>query len=119
MSTPEVQKDKVNIRTSKNGDDTSNLLLSKGWFSENIEVFRTALAYGLANKLKPSEEVGPGGRNWNVGTLDQDGSVKILMEIHGYVERPYAIAEAVVETALIEIGKRLRNGESLGQIFLN
>lgn len=119
MESQEVNSDKVNVHTSKSGDDTSSLLIDKGWFTENIDVFRSAIAYALAHSLQPKMDPSTGGRSWNVGSVDKDGVVTALLALHGFKDRPMATSEGLAEIALEEIGKRVRQGESLSQIFLN
>lgn len=111
--------DKVNVHTSKSGDETSNLLVEKGWFIDSIDVFRSAIAYALANQMEPKTETPTGGKTWNAGSVDKDGAVSAVLALHGYKDRPMATAEGLVEVALEDIGKRVRKGESLSQIFLN
>jgi hypothetical protein len=115
----ELISDKVNVHTSKSGEETCSLLIDKGWFKESIEVFRSAIAYALANQMEPKTDVPTGGRNWNAGSVDKDGSVSAVLALHGYKDRPMATAEGLAEVALEDIGKRVRKGESLSQIFLN
>jgi len=115
----ENSKDKVNVHTSKAGQDTSSLLIEKGWFKEGYIVFSASIAYALVNGLSPKEDVPTGGESWNVGTIDKGGTVSAILALHGYKTRPMALAEGLAESALEEIGKRVRKGESLTQIFLN
>jgi hypothetical protein len=119
VSIQEAISDKVNVHTSKSGDETSNLLIDKGWFKDSIDVFRSAIAYALANKMEPKKDTPTGGRSWNAGSVDKDGTVSALLALHGYKDHPMITSEGLVEAALEEIGKRVRKGESLSQIFLN
>ena len=119
MDAQELISDKVNVHTSKSGDETSSLLIDKGWFRDSIDVFRSALAYALANGIEPKVDTPSGGKTWNAGSVDKDGAVTKVLALHGYKERPMATAEGLVEMALEDIGKRVRKGESLSQIFLN
>ena len=119
METIDNANDKVNLHTSKTGDETTGLLIEKGWFKESLDVFRCSVAYALVNNLTPKDDVPTGGKTWNAGSVDKDGSVSALLALHGYKSRPMALAEGLAEAALEEIGKRVRKGESLSQIFLN
>ena len=119
MEPAENSNDKVNLHTSKAGDETTNLLIEKGWFKESLDVFRSAIAYSLVNEINPAPEVPTGGKTWNAGSVDKDGSVSAILALHGYKSRPMVFAEGLAESALEEIGKRVRKGESLSQIFLN
>ena len=119
MDAQELISDKVNVHTSKSGDEASSLLIERGWFKESIDVFRSAIAYALAKQMEPKADTPTGGKTWNAGSVDKDGAVSALLALHGYKDRPMATAEGLVEIALEDIGKRVRKGESLSQIFLN
>jgi len=119
VNTTESANDKVNLHTSKMGDETSNLLIEKGWFKEALDVFRSSIAYALVNGLDPKEDVPTGGKTWNAGSVDKDGSVTAILALHDFKIKPMVVAEGLAESALEEIGKRVRKGESLSQIFLN
>lgn len=119
MDAQEFVSDKVNVHTSKFGEETSNLLIEKGWFKDGIDVFRSAIAYALANQMEPKTDIPTGGQSWNAGSVDRDGAVSAVLALHGYKDRPMATAEGLAEIALEDIGKRVRKGESLSQIFLN
>lgn len=118
MDAQELISDKVNVHTSKSGDETSSLLIEKGWLKDWIDVFRSAIAYALANEIEPKADTPAGGKSWNAGSVDKDGAVSAVLALHGYKVHPMITAEGLAEAALEEIGKRVRKGESLSQIFL-
>lgn len=113
----EVVKDKINVKTSKEADEATDLMIERGWFKESIDVYRTGVAYALANALKPIEGPKNGGKSWNIGSLDPDGTLKKLLLLHGVNERPYANSEYYAEAGILSMASRAKSGESISAIM--
>ena len=117
MEVNEGQKDKINVKTSKEADDASMLMIERGWFKDAIDVYRTAVAYALASNLQPNEGPKNGGKSWNIGSLDPEGTLKKLLLLHGISERPYAISEQFAEVGILSMAARAKSGETISAIL--
>jgi hypothetical protein len=105
--------DIVNLRLSKEANDVAERLVATGKFENVITAAKFALAYALKNHF---EEFNPenyvvsdsGGNNYNIGTVDKDGTLSALLRaIYPDTTTPYIYARALMVFGLLKIGERI------------
>ena len=109
-------KDRITIGVSTAGEESLELLVSRGWFDSDVVAFRVALAYAVAAGLEPSSGVGYTTK-WNAGTLDPDKRLQDLVQTFASAPRPYEAAQALGDAGLRRIAERVRNSEGLSEIL--
>lgn len=107
--------DLVNLRLSKEANDIAERLVSTGKFENVITAAKFALAYALKNhydEFAPESYVvsDSGGNNYNIGTVDKDGTLSALLRaIYPDTTTPYIYARALMIFGLQKIGERINN----------
>ncbi len=105
--------DIVNLRLSKEANAVAERLVTTGKFENVITAAKFALAYALKNYF---EEFNPenyvvsdsGGNNYNIGTVDKDGTLSALLRaIYPDTTTPYIYARALMVFGLLKIRERI------------
>lgn len=94
------------------------LINEKGWFKDERDAFRVALAYGAARKIQPTT----GGKyksKWNIGTLEQEGKIRTLLIEAGFTKDPYTLVNAIGDAALREIYEKAKAGHTLSSVLFD
>lgn len=94
------------------------LVKDKGWFKGEVEVFRTAIAFGAARKMAPTQ----GGKyktKFNIGTLEQGGRIRILLIEAGFTKDPYTYVNAIADAALRVMYEKAKNGHTLSSTLFD
>lgn len=116
-----VQEDKQQIGLTATGDTALQDLVADGYFANQIDAYRFAIAYAIAADLDlPDAPQGGYNTKFNaLGTLESGSSIRDLIEILGIGERtrPFATAERLAELGITEIAHRLEGSESLADIM--
>ena len=103
--------DLVNIRLSKESNDIAESLVATGKFENVITAAKFALAYAIKNYF---DEFNPatyavadsGGNNYNIGTVDKDGRLSLLLRaIYPETDTTYIYARALMVYGLLKIGE--------------
>lgn len=116
MSDAESVEDRTTIGVTVAGGRCLDLLMSKGWFDQEVVAFRVAIAYALANDLDPT--IGETyTTKWNRGTLEQGTLLADLISLSRPSLRPYDLAQGLGDAGLKAMAERVRNGESLPSMF--
>lgn len=102
MSTPN-ERDKVTVGLTPSGWTNLEALMETGWFADQVDAYRSAIAVALARAL-PLQEMGLSGvtTKFNRGTLDKDGSVRTLISalLPAARTRPYEYAELLADAGI-------------------
>lgn len=112
MSEETLTEDRTTIGVSVAGGKCLDLLMSKGWFDQEVVAFRVAVAYALANDLNPT--VGETyTTKWNRGTLEQGTLLADLISLLRPSTRPYDLAQGLGDAGLKAMAEKARAGEGL------
>ena len=97
-------------------------IMETGWFAEERHVFLFAISLAFANDLiKDSSEMTGVTTKWNVGTLDPDNTLRLMVYSLSQerIARPYAHAEARAAAGLEFLKRRLvDDGAELAEILM-
>ena len=105
--------DLVNLRLSKEANDVAERLVATGKFENVITAAKFALAYALKNffdEIDPENYVvsDSGGNNYNIGTVDKDGTLSALLKaVYPDTSTPYIYARALMIFGLQKIGEKI------------
>ena len=103
-------EDRRTLGVTAEGANMLDQIMETGWFAEEMDVFKTSISLAFANDLfiNPSEMTGVATK-WNVGTLDPDNSLRLMVYSLSQqrVARPYAHAEARAAAGLEFLKRRL------------
>jgi hypothetical protein len=106
---PEDQ-DRATVGLNATGWANMEAIMETGWFEEQIDAYRVAIAVALAKDLAIDE----GGlvgvtTKWNRGTLDKDGRVKTLIAtlLPRAAQRPYDYANLLADAGIRYLRQRL------------
>ena len=102
-ATPARSDDRRTLSASNSANDALSRLVVYGWFDDQIEAYRVAIAVALANDLTSDDA--PMRENvttkYNVGSVDPEGKLRTLVQImRPEEERPYAAMEVLAEAGL-------------------
>lgn len=105
--------DLTNVRLSKASKEIAERFVATGKFADVITVAKFALAYALKNhfdEIDPSSYTIPDsdGNNYNIGTLDKDGQISVLIQaLYPGTDTPYIYARALMVFGLTKLGERI------------
>jgi hypothetical protein len=101
--------DLVNIGLTNTTHETASSLLR--FFDSLIDVARFAFAYAIRENLiydYDNEYLEAKRSVWNVGSLDSDGFMSILVQtFYGNTDEPYKTIERLINLGLLRIGKSI------------
>ena len=101
--------DKVSLGLTPIADRNLEELMETGWFENEIDVFKLAIALALREgaAASPEEMVGVGTK-WGVG-IDSDGRIRSIVRLLAEEDtsRPYALAERYAAAGLVYLHRRL------------
>lgn len=107
--------DIVNIRLSKDANAVAKRLVATEKFENVITAAKFTLAYALKNHFEefdPANYAVPdsGGNNYNIGTVDKDGTLTALLRaIYPDTNTPYIYARALMVFGLMKIGEKIES----------
>lgn len=108
---------RTNFGASEKGNEAIQYLLKeKEWFTDERAVFRAAIAYGAARKLEPTQ----GEKyktKWNIGTLESEGSLRLIMVQGGFTKDPYLFVNSLGDAALKVMYEKAKIGYTLSDIL--
>ena len=101
--------DKVTLGLTPTADRNLEELMGTGWFENEIDVFKLAIALALREGAAagPDEMVGVETK-WSVA-IDADGRIRSIVELLAEEDtsRPYALAERYAVAGLVYLHRRL------------
>src|SRR5688572_20061591 len=106
--------DKTTLGLTPEGWMHLDELMQTGWFAEQLDAYRLAIAVALARQL-PINPDGLAGvtTKWNRGSLERDGRVRALLLTIAHASRPYAHAEALADAGVRYLRQRLVDEHAL------
>jgi hypothetical protein len=103
-----MASDKNTIGLTADGRRVLDELLATERFNNGIDVAKFAMAVAVAAGASPSSVEGAG-TVWNVGSFDEDGELRDLIQaLYPDTQTPYRAVESLVETGLAIIDKQRR-----------
>ena len=115
----ELETTRTTFGASEDGFKAIDYLVKdKGWFKGEVEAFRTAIAFGAARKITPSEGV-KYKTKWNIGTLEQEGRIRTLLIESGFTKDPYTLVNAIGDAALRVMYEKAKNGHTLSSTLFD
>ena len=108
-----MSEDLKNIRLSRYALEVAEKLVNTGYFDYATTAAKFALAYAIKNHF---DEIDPetyiisdsGGSNYNIGSLDSDGQLAILIKaLYPSTNTPYVYARALMIFGLTKLGERI------------
>lgn len=93
-------------------------ILERGWFGHEMNVFKTAVAYGIANNIPPTSS-GKFATKWNIGSLDRTGDFIEVVTLFYEQSRPWDYIRRVGDAALKVIEPRIERAEVPSDLFLD
>ena len=107
--TSDNRDDKVTLGLTPAADRNLQDLMETGWFENEIDVFKLAIALALreGTAASPEEMVGVGTK-WSVA-IDADRRISSMVRLLGDEDtsRPYALAERYAVAGLVYLHRRL------------
>lgn len=101
--------DKVTLGLTPAADRNLQELMATGWFDNEIDVFKLAIALAVREgaAASPDEMVGLGTK-WSVA-IDADGRIRSLVRLLAGQDtsRPYVLAERYAAAGLVYLHRRL------------
>ena len=101
--------DKVTLGLTPAADRNLQELMETGWFEDEIDVFKLAIALALREgaAVSPAEMVGVGTK-WSVA-VDADRRINSMVRLLAdeNTSRPYALAERYAVAGLVYLHRRL------------
>jgi hypothetical protein len=92
-----MAEDKKTIGLTEQGKATMDQMVDTLGFKRDMDAAKFAFAYAVEKGSEPSAVEGTG-TIWNVGTLDEGGDLKTLIEnLYPQVEYPYRALESLME----------------------
>lgn len=118
MSENVDREDLGTIGVTDAAEEIIHRILQRGWFGQEMNVFKAAVAYGIANDIPPTSS-GRFATKWNIGTLDRTGEfIDVVSMFHGD-SRPWDYIRRVGDAALKAIEPRIERAEVPSELFLN
>lgn len=116
------QVDKTTVGVTPAGATALERLMSTGWFTEEIDAYRLAIACAISKALVVSASLPGVQTKFNVGTLNKDDQVRTI--VAGFSdeagERPFAHAEKLADVGLKYLVERLVDREeTLSSVLLD
>lgn len=116
------REDRRTLGVTADGAKMLEEIMETGWFAEEMHVFLIAISLAFANDLlKDSSEMTGVSTKWNVGTLDPDNTLRLMVYSLSQkrIPRPYAHAEARAAAGLEFLKSRLVDERAeLGEILI-
>lgn len=95
-----MSSDKKTIGITASGERTLTDLVSSGHFASEMEAAKFAMAYA-ARLDAPPPHVDGAGTKWNVGTVDNDSSLRAVVEaLYPDCDEPYRLVEQLMNEGL-------------------
>lgn len=101
----EVREDLGTIGLTPDGRQALETLMTRKWFGTEAAAFRAAVAYAIANDIKPTE-TGPFDTKWNIGTLDSRGEFIGVIELVVGTSRPWDRCRRLGDAGLRAMAER-------------
>ncbi len=102
-----MEEDKKTIGLTEFGRGVIQSLIDRGWFNDQMDVARLAVAIAIKHGNKP-DQLENAGTVWNVGSFDPDGEFKKIIPIlFPDVSTPYRATEYLINAGLIHISNMM------------
>jgi hypothetical protein len=104
------ERDRVTVGVTSDGAANLELLMQSGWFTEEVDAYRTAIATAISYSLDVSDVTLSGIQTkYNVGTLDRDGRLLSLVRglVPGAPARIYEYCERLADAGLRYLRARI------------
>jgi hypothetical protein len=113
--------DKITVGLTARGAAHLDEVMETGWFANELDAYRVAIAVAIAQGLVSQEgEMAGAKTKYNIGSLDSDGSLRQLLIalVHAAREKPYEYAERLADAGLVHLAIRLgREGALLVDVL--
>jgi hypothetical protein len=102
-----MAQDKVTIGLTSEGRRALEKILSREWFSDEMDAAKFGLAISIASDSAPSV-IARSDTKWNIGSIDHDGFLRTLIfAVYPTTETPYKLMESLINSGLESIAKMI------------
>lgn len=103
-----MAEDKKTIGLTEQGKATMNQMVDAMGFKRDMDAAKFAFAFAVEKGCEPASIEGTG-TIWNVGTLDEGGDLKALIEnLYPQNHQPYRALESLMNTGLILLSEEMK-----------
>jgi hypothetical protein len=100
-------EDKKTIGLTPENRSVMDRIMEIGFFRDQKDAAMFAMAYAIGQATRPGNSEGAG-TIWNVGSLDPDGEIRILIgNLFPDTSTPYRLLEFFVNAGLTQLGERM------------
>lgn len=108
-----MAEDKKTIGLTAQGKATMDQMVEALGFKRDMDAAKFAFAYAVERGSEPVSVEGTG-TIWNVGTLDDGGDLRTLIEnLYPHVEYPYRALESLMEIGFALLAAEMKTSGSL------
>jgi len=103
-------RDKVTVGVTPDGAVNLAALMESGWFTDEIDAYRLAIATAFGEQLNVDAVVLAGVQTkYNIGTLDRDGKVSAMVRAFSpeAATRPFEYSERLADAGLRYLKTRI------------
>lgn len=118
MSDSENREDLGTIGVTDEAEAIIRRILERGWFGHEMNVFKAAVAFGIAKGIPPTVS-GKFATKWNIGSLDRTGEFIDVVTLFHSEPRPWDYVRRVGDAALKAIEPRIDSAEVPSELFLD
>jgi hypothetical protein len=108
-----MAEDKKTIGLTEQGKATLNQMVEGMGFKRDMDAAKFAFAFAVEKGCEPAAIEGTG-TIWNVGTLDESGDIKTLIEnLYPQAEHPYRALESLMSSGLGLLAAEMKSSRNL------
>ena len=108
-----MAEDKKTIGLTEQGKATMDQMVEALGFKRDMDAAKFAFAFAVEKGCEPASIEGTG-TIWNVGTLDEGGDLKTLIEnLYPHVQQPYRALESLMNNGFILLADEMKSDGGL------
>lgn len=108
-----MAEDKKTIGLTEQGKATMDQMVEALGFKRDMDAAKFAFAFAVEKGCEPASIEGTG-TIWNVGTLDEGGDLKTLIEnLYPHVQQPYRALESLVNSGFSLLADEIKSDGGL------
>ena len=108
-----MAEDKKTIGLTEQGKATMDQMVEALGFKRDMDAAKFAFAFAVEKGCEPASIEGTG-TIWNVGTLDEGGDLKTLIEnLYPHVQQPYRALESLMNSGFSLLADEMKSDGGL------